>query len=258
MGARLLHRTTRSVTPTPEGEALHQRCLALLSEAEDLATMFRSPRRQVEGRVRIDVPGRIGRLILAPALPAFLADWPGISVEIGVSDRPVDLVGEQVDLALRVGTLGDSRLRARSLGRIAQINVASPTYLARHGCPQAPDDLDRHVQVGYATPATGRVLDWEWQDQGRTRSRPVPWRVSANSAEGYIAAALAGLGLIQIPAYDVAKDLAAGRLVEVMPDHRAAPMPMVLLFPHARPSRRVQVLADWLEGLMGRSLGPAD
>lgn len=254
LGARLLQRTTRSVSPTPEGEALHQRCLPLLSEAEDVETMFRAATRQIQGRVRVDVPGRIGRLILMPALPGFLADWPGILVDVGVSDRPVDLVGEQVDLALRVGALPDSSLRARRISEIAQINVASPAYLARYGTPQVPADLDRHLQVAYASPANGRVFDWEWLDEGRRRERPVAWQVSANCAEGYIAAALAGMGLIQIPAYDVAQHLGRGELVEVMPAHRPAPMPMHILFPHPRPSRRVQLFADWLEALLRRSV----
>lgn len=257
LGARLLQRTTRSVSPTPEGEALHRRCLPLLSEAEDVESMFRAATRQIQGRVRVDVPGRIGRLILIPALPLFLADWPGILVDVGVSDRPVDLVGEQIDLALRVGALPDSSLRARRISEIAQINVASPAYLARHGTPRSPADLDRHLQVAYASPSNGRVFDWEWKEDGRTRERPVPWQVSANCAEGYIACALAGMGLIQIPAYDVAQHLAKGELVEVMPDHRPAPMPMHLLFPHPRPSRRVQLFADWLEALLRQSVSLA-
>ena len=238
LGARLINRTTRSVTPTPEGEEFRDRCLAFLTEAEDIETMFRTGAQRVEGRVRVDVPGRIGRLILAPALPEFLAQWPGISVELGATDRAVDLVGEQVDMVLRVGHLADSALRARRLGEIAQINVASPAYLARHGTPSGPADLNGHLQVGYASPQSGRVGDWEWYESGRARSLALPWQVSANSAETYIAAALAGLGLIQIPAYDVAGHIAAGELVEVMVQHRPGPMPLHLVVPHPRPPHR--------------------
>lgn len=251
LGTRLLNRTTRRVEPTDEGEEFYERCLGFLAEGEEIETMFRSADRRIEGRIRVDVPGRIGRLILAPALPDFLANWPGIRVELGMSDRAVDLVGERVDLALRVGPLADSRLRARRIGEIGQINVASPSYLDRHGTPRSPADLDRHWQVAYASPSTGRVMDWEWQEGGRTRTRPVPWRVSANSAEGYIACALAGTGLIQIPAYDVAGHIRAGELVEVMPDHRAQPMPMHLLFPgSSRTLRRLGAFADWMEQVL--------
>lgn len=251
LGARLLNRTTRSVAPTDEGEEFYDRCLTFLAEAEEMEVMFRAASRRIEGRIRVDVPGRIGRLIIAPALPGFLAHWPGIRVELGMTDRPVDLVEERVDLALRVGSLQDSGLRARRLGEIAQINVASPAYLAEHGTPATPADLDRHWQVAYASPLTGRVMDWEWRHGGRTHSRPVPWRVSANSAEGYIACALAGMGLIQIPAYDVAHHIATGELVAIMPDHPAEPMPMHILFPGGpRSARRLTAFADWLENTL--------
>lgn len=255
IGARLLHRTTRTVAPTDEGEAFYERCLAFLAEAEEMEAMFRTSPHQITGRIRVEMPGRIGRLIVAPALPEFLARWPGIRVELGMTDRAVDLVGERVDCALRVGQLADSGLRARRLGEIAQINVASPGYLADHGIPRSPADLDGHWQVAYASPTTGRVMDWEWQDAGRMQSRAVPWRVSANSAEGYIASALAGLGLIQIPAYDVSHHLAAGELVEVMPDHRAEPMPMTLLFPGSpRTMRRLSAFAEWLERVLSQAI----
>ncbi|WP_295042261.1 LysR family transcriptional regulator [uncultured Paracoccus sp.] len=251
LGARLLNRTTRTVAPTDEGAELYDRCLAFLAEGEEMEAMFRSAARRIEGRIRVDVPGRIGRLILAPALPEFLSLWPGIRVELGMTDRAVDLVGERVDIALRVGELPDSGLRARRITEITQINVASPAYLARHGTPLSPADLTDHWQVAYASPSTGRVMDWEWLEGGRTFTRPVPWRVSANSAEGYIACAVAGMGLIQIPAYDVAQHLAAGELVEVMPDHRPGPMPMHLLFPGApRMLRRLTAFADWMEQLL--------
>ncbi|MDD2867796.1 LysR family transcriptional regulator [Neomegalonema sp.] len=247
LGARLLQRTTRSLHPTDEGSEFYERCLGLLSEHEEMEAMFRSAARGLEGRIRVEVPGRIGRLILAPALPEFLARWPGIVVELGVADRLADLVGERVDCALRIGPLPDSSLRARRLGEIVQINVASPAYLARHGAPRGLDDLDRHLQVAYASPGSGRVADWEWVEGGEIRSRPTPWRVSANSAEAYIACALAGLGMIQIPAYDVAEHLAAGDLVEVLPEIRPGALPAHLLFPgRARPTRRLSLFADWL------------
>lgn len=255
LGARLLNRTTRMVAPTAEGEEFYERCLGFLAEGEEIEAMFRTAARGIEGRVRVDVPGRIGRLILAPALPAFLSRWPGIRVELGMTDRTVDLVGERVDIALRIGPLSDSSLRARKLADIAQINVASPAYLARHGMPLAPADLDGHWQVAYASPSTGRVAEWEWLEGGHPRTRAVPWRVSANSAEGYIACALAGSGLIQIPAYDVAGHLAAGDLVDVMPDHRPEPMPMHLVFPGSpRALRRLGVFTEWMEEVLRQGL----
>ena len=255
LGARLLNRTTRVVAPTDEGEEFYERCLGYLAEGEDMETMFRTASRRIEGRIRVDLPGRIGRLIVAPALPEFLTLWPAIRVELGMTDRAVDLLGERVDLAVRVGSLPDSGLKSRRIGEIAQINVASPAYLAEHGIPLSPPDLERHWQIAYASPSTGRIADWEWCEGTRRHSCVVPWRVSANSAEGYIACALAGMGLIQIPAYDVAGHLAVGELVEILPGHRPEPMPMQLLFPGSpRTLRRLSGFADWIEGLLRRRI----
>lgn len=254
LGAKLLHRTTRTVTPTHEGEELYERCGSLITQSEELDQMFRDAARQVEGRVRLDVPGRIGRRIIIPELSKFLDRYPGIIVEIGVSDVPVDLIAERVDCALRVGSLDDSGLRTRRIGELHQINVASPSYIARYGLPEKPADLDRHFQVAYASPASGRVDDWEWQEGGKTVTRPVPWYVSANNAEGYIASALAGLGMIQIPAFDVADHIEAGELIEILPGKRPAPLPMSLLFPGSSDAtRRLRLVADWLQELMVRS-----
>lgn len=253
LGARLLNRTTRKVSPTRDGALFHERCRRLIAEVEEVEGLFRDSASGPSGRLRIDVPGRIGRLIIAPALPEFLARYPDISVDLGVTDRAVDLVGDSVDCVLRVGPLGDSSLIARSIGELRLINVASPAYLATHGTPLGPEDLaSGHLAVNYASPSSGRVEGWEWRDAaGVLRSLAVPARVSVNSAEAYIACCLAGLGLIQIPAYDVRAHLAAGELVEVLPEHRADAMPMTLLYPHREHlPRRVQVFADWLEALL--------
>jgi DNA-binding transcriptional LysR family regulator len=251
VGARLLHRTTRKVSPTQDGAAFYERCLRLIADVEETEGLFRQTSVGPSGSLRIDVPGRIGRLIIAPALPEFLARHPQLDIELRVTDRAVNLVEESVDCVLRVGPLGDSGLIARKIGDLPLINVASPGYLAHYGTPGAPDDLAAHLAVNYASPSTGRVENWEWIEHGEMRTRRIRSRVTVNSAEAYIACCLAGLGLIQIPAYDVKRHLDAGELVEVMPDYRAAPMPMTLLYPHRQHlSRRLQVFADWLEQLL--------
>lgn len=248
VGARLLHRTTRKVTPTQDGAALYERCLRLIADVEETENLFRHSIVGPSGTLRVDMPGRIGRLIVAPALPEFLERYPQISVELGVTDRAVNLIEERVDCVLRVGTLSDSGLVARAIGDLPLINVASPAYLARHGVPRTPADLERHRLVNYASPSNGRVAPWEWVEGDEVKRVALRARVTVNSAEAYIACCLAGLGLIQIPAYDVNAHLRAGELVEVLPDHRAAPMPMTLLYPHRQHlSRRFQVFAEWLE-----------
>ena len=255
VGTRLLHRTTRKVSATLDGAAFYERCRQLVADVEEAEDLFRQDSSQQRGRLRVDVPGRIGRLIIVPALPEFLARHPEIDIDLGISDRAVDLVADSVDCVLRVGPLSDSGMIARPIGDLPLVNVASPAYLERHGIPAAPSDLATHFAVNYASPTSGRVEDWEWLEQGALRTLPMRGRVTVNSAEAYIACCLAGLGLIQIPAYDVRHHIAAGELAAVMPGHRAAPMPMTLLYPHRQHlSRRLRMFADWLADLLGREI----
>ncbi len=253
VGARLLARTTRKVAPTQDGLAFYERCLRAIADVEEIENLFRKDTVRPAGRIRIDVPGRIGRLILAPALPEFLARFPDIDVDFGSTDRAVNLIEENIDCALRVGPLIDSGLIARAVGDLPLVNVASPAYLARHGTPHHPDDLAAHLAVNYASPSNGRVAPWEWIADGAVKTCAPCARVTVNNAEAYIACCLAGLGLIQIPAYDVRDHLASGALVEVMPAFRAAPMPMTLLYPHRRHlSHRLRVFIDWFEAVLRR------
>lgn len=255
VGARLLHRTTRKVSPTQDGAAFYERCRRVIADVEETENLFRQTAAEPSGRLRIDVPGRIGRLVIAPALPEFLDRHPQIDIDLGVTDRAVNLVEDSVDCVLRVGPLSDSGLIARPIGKLPLINAASPDYCRRHGTPQLPGDLGDHWAVNYASPSSGRVADWEWVENDMLRTMPLRSRVTVNSAEAYIACCLAGLGLIQIPAYDIKRHLGAGELTEVMPDYRAEPMPMALLYPHRQHlSRRLQVFADWLEALLKRQL----
>ncbi|WP_326543567.1 LysR family transcriptional regulator [Pseudorhodoferax sp.] len=252
LGTRLLHRTTRRVHLTADGEQLTTRVRALLAEAEDIEHLFQLSQRQVAGRLKVDVPSRIARRLVAPALPVLLRRHPRLQIVLGSTDRSIDLVREGVDIAVRVGTLPSSSLVVRPLGHIVLINCASAGYLREHGLPQSGDDLlARHQMVGYASPTTGRETPWE---HGPT-ALAMHSRVVVNSAESYIAACRAGLGLIQIPRYDVQHLLDRGELVEVLPTHRAAPMPLSLLYPHRRPRpRRLEVFIDWFAALMAPQL----
>ena len=255
VGARLLHRTTRKVAPTQDGTAFYERCLRVIDDVEETEGLFRQSGTEPFGKLRVDVPGRIGSLIIAPALPDFLDKYPNIDIDIGVTDRAVNLVEDGTDCVVRVGPLGDSSLIARPIGMLKLINVASPAYLARHGRPNTIAELGSHVSIGYASPSTGRVEPWGWLEGRELRTTPMRSRVTVNSADAYIACCIAGLGLIQIPAYDVRKHIDAGDLVEVMPDHDTAPLPVTLLYPNRKHlSRRVRVFADWLETLLGHAL----
>lgn len=251
LGARLLHRTTRRVSLTPDGAALLERAPSLVADVEELEKQFRPDAGPLAGRIRVDMPSRIARRLVAPALPAWLALHPGLQIELGSSDRSIDLVQEGVDCALRVGTPASSSLVARPVGRVRLIHCASPAYLARYGVPHSPLDLPRHQAVHYAAPGSGRAGPWEWEEQGRIQQCPMDGSVTVNNAETYIACCLAGLGLIQIPAFDVREHLAAGELVELLQDWPAPAMPMHLVYPHRRQlSQRLQAFSQWLLPLL--------
>ena len=247
LGTRLLQRSTRRVSTTHDGDVFHARYLRLIAEVEDAESLFRQDDAQPVGLLKIDVPSRIGRRIIAPALPDFFARYPQVEVDLGMTDRAVNLIEDGCNAVLRVGHLGDSSLVARTLGELDFVNVAAPAYLREHGEPQHPADLQQHRAVNYASPTTARVEPWEWQDGAQLRTLPIPGWVRVNSAEASIACCAAGLGLLQIPRYDVQAELQSGELVEVMPQYVAQPLPVTLLLPHRQHrAQRVQVFIEWL------------
>lgn len=256
LGARLLHRTTRRVRLTPDGESLVERARSLVQGMEALEQSF-SAGQSVQGRLRVDVPSRIAHRLLAPALPAFLARHPGVELEVGSHDRTVDLVQEGVDCALRVGPLATSSLVARPLGCFTLVNCASPQYLQRHGTPASVYDLEPggHRQINYAPGAGGRYAPWEWHEGGRLHTLNLPGSVAASNVETYIACALAGMGLIQVPAFDVQEHLQTGALVEVLSHQRAPAMPVHLVYPHRKHlANRVQAFGAWVAELLAPHL----
>ncbi|ENO84586.1 LysR family transcriptional regulator [Thauera linaloolentis] len=258
LGTRLFNRTTRRVGLTQDGEALLERAIALVADSEELEQQFRLPAKALTGRLRVDMPSRIARRQVAPALPDFFARYPGIQVDLGSSDRAIDLVHEGIDCALRIGEVPSSSLVARPLGALRLVNCASPAYLARHGMPQAPADLSRHLAVNYASPSSGRGVPWEWTENGRLQTLAMKAQVSVNNVETYLACCLAGMGLIQIPAFDVREHLEAGELVEVLQAWPAPSMPARMIYPHRRHlSRRVQAFSVWLAGILSPFLEAA-
>jgi len=255
LGVRLFNRTTRRVSLTTDGQALQRQAASLVDDVQALLLQFGPAGGALTGRLRVDLPSRIARRLVAPALPQFLQRHPALVLELGSSDRAIDLVQEGIDCALRVGELAPSSLVARPLGRLRLIHCASPAYLAAHGMPRSPDDLARHQVVNYASPGSGQLAPWEWLDGDQLRSRMLPGPVTVNNAETYIACCLAGLGLIQIPAFDVGHHLQAGDLVELLPDWPPPSMPVQLVYPHRRHlSQRVQLFAGWLDELLAPHL----
>ena len=255
LGTRLLHRTTRKVAMTQDGLAFYERSRDMLAELDELQSMFQQGDGGLSGRLRVDLPVAIARNIVMPALPAFLALHPRLQLDLSSTDRLVDVVQEGFDCILRVGWLTDSSLVARPLGSFPMINCASPAYLARFGTPASPFELSRHRLVDYAPALGGRAALFEYMEGGVRRSIEVPAVLAVNNSDAYQSACVAGLGIIQAPQAGIAAMLSDGRLVSVLHDYRAAPMPVTLLYPSRRHlSRRARGFMDWLADVMAPHL----
>ncbi|KVD26718.1 LysR family transcriptional regulator [Burkholderia ubonensis] len=254
---RLLQRTTRRVALTAEGATYYERCARLLADLDDAETLFEDAGASPRGVIRVDLPERFALDKVIPAIPSFHARYPDLRIVMSTTDRFVDLIADGIDCAVRVGALSDTSLVARRIGELAQVNCASPAYLARHGTPRSPDDLPEHVAVGYFSSRTGRELDWEYADMDTGEMHAVKMRsvVSVNSSQAYLACCVAGLGLIQAPRDGLDAPLADGTLVEVLPEWNAAPLPVSVVFPHGRHlAPRVRIFVDWLADALSRPL----
>lgn len=251
---RLLHRTTRRVSVTAEGAACYERVVRLLADLEDVEAGLAQAAAQPRGRLRIDVPSPFARLLLVPALPDFHARYPDIRLDIGVSDREVDVIADNVDCVIRGGTPSDPSLVARPLGALAFRFHASPAYLQRCGTPAHPRELDGpdHHAVGFLSPRSGRPRvfaarrgDEQVDVQGRH------W-IALDDGNAYLAAGLAGLGVVVLPAYMAEAHVARGELVALLQDWQLPPMPMHVMFPPNRHmSHRLRVFIDWVVEVLG-------
>lgn len=254
LGTVLLHRTTRAVRLTPDGEQFVLRARRLVAEADELSSMFQAPS-SLRGQVRVDLPINFARDLFIPRLPELLAAHPQLEILLSTTDRKVDLVREGFDVVLRVGALADSGLVARRLGMLPMINAASPAYLLKHGTPRTVDDLERHWVVHYSLAFGSDVPTFEYRDGDGYRERPMRSTVTVNSADSYRAACLAGLGIIQAPRAGMMAYLAEGTLVEVLPDATCAPMPVSILHgPTRQVSKRVRAVMTWIAQVMAPRL----
>jgi DNA-binding transcriptional LysR family regulator len=245
LGVRLLHRTTRHVTPTLEGEIYYQRCKAILAEMQDAEAALTG--REVRGLLRIEVHGPMARTFILPELPAFLKRHPALTLHIGEGDRFVDIVREGFDCVIRGGEIADSDMIVRRLGLAREATFASPTYLEDHGIPRSLEDLRAHEMIGFASSRTGQVLPLEFTVEGEVRTMMLSCRITVTNSDTYANLARLGFGLMQAPRYRYAEDLAAGTLVEVLHAHPPSPTPISVLYPKSRQlSPRVRVFIDWL------------
>ncbi len=244
LGVRLLQRTTRSVSPTLDGEAYYRRCLAIIDDIEDAEGAFAGLRPR--GSLRIEVQGTIARHFLLPGLPDFFARYPDIDITMSEGDRWVDLVREGVDCVLRFGQLPDSDMTMRKVGMLQRCTYAAPSYIERFGMPRTLEDLKDHRMVGLRRWTSNELVPLEFMHSGGIRSLNIPAVFSVTGPESYITAVRLGLGLNQMPLFHADADVKNGTLVPVLPDHPPPPAPVSLLYPPNRQlSPRVRVFLDW-------------
>ncbi|HSI61106.1 MAG TPA: LysR family transcriptional regulator [Ideonella sp.] len=252
---RLLNRTTRRVTVTPDGAAYYDRAVRLLSEVDELESSMSQANANPRGRLRVDVGSSVARLLVIPALQEFHDKYPEIQLDLGVSDRSIDLLSENVDCVLRAGALADESLVARRIGEFHFFTAASPRYVKRRGLPRHPQELeDQHHVVGYFNARTGKVYPFDFSKDGERIEVTGRYQVAVNDSNAYVTAGLNGLGIVQTASFMVQNHVASGELVPVLSDWSSDPLPIHVVYPPNRHlSNKTRVFVDWVADLFARS-----
>lgn len=247
LGVRLLNRTTRTVRLTDDGASFFDRCRQILAEIEDAETALTRTRSIPHGKVRVQMPVVFGGRVIVPALANFTERYPGLTLDVELSDRMVDLAGEGLDATIRIGKLEDSRLIARKLCDLNFVTCASPEYLARHGEPTTPDELEHHQCLGYFLPHTGRYREWQFAREGQRSSKAASGRLNLNNAESLLTAAIAGAGIANMASFVAAEAIAAGKLKLVLRHYiSVGPQVSVVYLRSRHLSPRVQAFVEFL------------
>lgn len=253
LGVRLMHRTTRRLSLTPDGAAYYERCVRILADVDETESSLQNGSKKPNGKLRVDMPGALGRTVVIPALCEFHTRYPDIDLQLGFSDRPVDLLQEGVDCVIRVGALQDSSLVARRIGLFEGVTCAAPDYLARAGEPRTIDELSQFRAVNYFSSRTGRIINFDFLVDGKEVEVKMPGSVSVNDADAYVTCAVEGFGIIQAPLFMVLPHLGSGALKEVLPEWKPLPMPISAVYPHSRHlSPKVRVFVDWVAEIFDR------
>ncbi|EEJ3242317.1 LysR family transcriptional regulator [Salmonella enterica] len=247
LGIRLLHRTTRRVQLTQDGMVYYERAKDLLSNLDELEGLFQPDPASISGKIRVDIPPCLANSLIMPRLPTFLHQYPGIALELCSNDRQVDLLREDFDCVVRTEPLHAPGILTRQLGKLRRVNCASPQYLARFGYPENLDDLASHAMVHYSLTPGVSSPGFAFETPHGMQWVKTGGMLTVNSTETWHTACLAGLGIIQTPRIAVREALRAGTLIEILPQYRAAPLPVTLHYPHRRNlSRRVHLFMVWL------------
>ncbi|WP_028102726.1 LysR family transcriptional regulator [Pseudoduganella violaceinigra] len=249
LGMKLLHRTTRRVSPTTDGAAYYEGARALLDDLDELEMS----RHAARGRVKVEMPSPVGTFLVIPALPDFVARYPDVQLDIGCGERVVDLVQEGIDCALRGGLVADQDLVARPVGAMRFCLCAAPSYLAKAPVLASPADLAAHRYLGFLFAATGRAYTPTLMCGQQRFTIEQPPAMRFNNAGAYIAAGVAGLGIVCIARAEAAQHLRSGALLEVLPEWQPGSMPISLVYPYARRlSARVRAFTEWVTALMAK------
>jgi LysR family transcriptional regulator for bpeEF and oprC len=258
IGVRLLFRSTRALRLTDDGESFYQRCKDILADLGEAVEALNYARTKPKGKLRVAVNVSIGRAALIPNLAEFEARYPDIRLELSMSDRNIGLIEEGIDCAIRMGELEDSNLIARKLGYFSNVLCAAPAYLERHGTPATIDDLKQHRCINYVYPTNGRQYQWQFDTPDGRIALDIDAHLLINDGESVIQAAIAGLGIIQIPHWLAASAIGYGKLQVIMEDTICTGSPVWIVYPQKKHlSARVQAFIEWVHELFQRTNVPA-
>lgn len=251
---KLLNRTTRRVTVTPDGAAYYERTVRVLNDLDDIEASMTNAQASPSGRLRVDVGTSVAREVIIPALSDFYQRFPDIQLDLGVTDRSVDLIADNVDCVIRGGELLDQSLVARRVANLTLMTVASPAYIQAHGTPSHPEELETgHTMVNYFSTRNGRPYANAFEKDGQTVEVAGRYRLSVNESNAMAAAALAGLGIARMPAFTAMPLIERGELVRVLPDWKGETIPLYVVYPPNRHlSAKVRAFVEWVADLFAR------
>ncbi|HEU4590618.1 MAG TPA: LysR family transcriptional regulator [Steroidobacteraceae bacterium] len=251
LGTRLLHRTTRKVSVSPQGAIYLEHCKRILAEIEAADDQLRLARDRPQGRLRVDVPVAFGKYLLLPAIPQFTQRYPDIALEVRFNDRYVDVLAEGVDVAVRVGRLNLPDLIARRIASSRLLTCASPKYLAQAGMPRTPEDLRKHRLIGHLRGEQTRPAEWVFRQGKGTKSMRLPMALSFNTVDALSVSALEGQGIVQQLDLLVGGHIAEGRLVELLREYSCEGPPLAVVYGRATQHlAKVRVFAEFAADLM--------
>lgn len=259
LGARLLNRTTRSLSLTDQGTNFYERCREALEQLDQAENEVAEARGTPKGKLRVEVPVSLGRKIIVPALPRFIEQYPEITVQMSMNDRVVDLVQEGLDAAVRVGNLSDSSLIARRVGQLSGTTCASPELIERVGRPNTPADLQPEYCLALFKAGTNQIRDWLFRKDGKEHTIVPSAKLSFSDPESAVAAAVSGAGFVRVLDFTVEAQVAAGLLEPVLEDwNEGAWWPVSVVYPqHRQPTAKVKAFIEFCAGLFPQKMAAA-